>query len=126
MKPPKGKIAMQASIHTTPEGNKSDDIVGVSEGETVIVTNGVRLSRIGDSDDVLGEDPHAAVKLEFKNDVNFLDASQLIRLLKDRTDVHRLLDEFSLACMTDTCTSLEGAETTLPYLKKFHMRLKPC
>ena len=124
VKPPKGKITMQALIHTTPEGTKSDDLIGVSEGETVITMKGLRLSRIGDSDDVSGEDPHAAVELEFKNDVNFLDASQLIRPLKDRTDVHRLLDEFSLACMIETCTSLQGAESTQPYLRKFHTWLE--
>ena len=119
IRPPKGDILVQAEADATARGTLSGNLVGVSEGETVINMKGLRLSPLGDNDEATGDDPHAAVELEWKSDLNFMDAAQLMRPLKDNTKSHLLVDRLALACMIETRARIRGLKTTKPHLEKF-------
>lgn len=123
IRPPKGDITMQADADGQPKGALHGDLVAVSEGEIVIDMRGLRLSSIGDSDTV-SCDPHAATELVWKSDLNLLDASQLIRPLRNRSEVHSLLDKLGLACVVETYHQLEDIDLTQPHHEKYREWLK--
>lgn len=119
VKPPAGEIRIKALSDDIAKGAMSGDLYGVSEGETVIKLTGLRFSRIGEADDVSGADPHAAVELEWKSDINLLEVSHLIHTLKDRTECHLLMDRLALACMIETCHRLGGVDAAKHHLGKY-------
>ncbi|KAL8908900.1 MAG: hypothetical protein Q9171_005243 [Xanthocarpia ochracea] len=100
---PKDHLLMHARADVQPNGTISGDLVAVSADETVIVMKGLRLSSIGDSASKSG-DPHAAAQLVWKEDLNLLDASQLIRPLTNRAE-------------------LEGTEIMQPHHRKYRQWL---
>jgi acyl transferase domain-containing protein len=119
IRPAKGDVLAQAEVDPTARGTLSGDLVGVSEGRTVINVRGLRLSPLGGSDEATDNDPHAAAELEWKSHLNFVDIAQLIRPLKDKTKLHHLVDKLALACMIETRTRIQGLEASEPHLEKF-------
>lgn len=91
----------------------------VSNGELVARVKGVQMSFIGDSGNDAEEDLHAAVELEWKEDISLMDPAPLIRQSKNRQDVHALLDRFSTICMLETNHRLTGISPTRPHLEKY-------
>ncbi|RYP15361.1 hypothetical protein DL765_005752 [Monosporascus sp. GIB2] len=97
------------------------DMVAVSEGQVVIQVKGLQSSFIGFADAAgdSNNDPHAAVELEWKEDINLMNASPLIHPAKDRSDVHRLLDAFSALCILQTIESVRDLKPTRAHLTHF-------
>ncbi|KAI9759233.1 MAG: Type I Iterative PKS, partial [Geoglossum simile] len=119
LRPPKGGILIQAEADVTARGTLFGDLVGVSEGETVINMRGFRLSPLGGGDEATSNDPHAAAELEWKSHLNFVDAAQLMRPLKNRTKSHLLVNRLALACMIETRARIRDLEAAMPHLEKF-------
>ncbi|KAF2686174.1 ketoacyl-synt-domain-containing protein [Lentithecium fluviatile CBS 122367] len=120
LKPAKGPIVMRVVADEIPtKGTISGNVIGVSDGETVIDMRGVSLSRIGGNEDSSSQDPHAGVELEWKTDLNLLDASTLIKSTANKTPTHDLLDKLSLACLLETQMCLESCETSISHLQKY-------
>ncbi|KAI4122746.1 MAG: hypothetical protein LQ338_005639 [Usnochroma carphineum] len=117
--PTKEKITIQADGKSSSSGILTGDLVGVSAGEVVMFLKGLRMSPLGDNDESLNDDPHAAVELEWKSDVNLLDANQLMRPAKDISISHRLIERLALACMIESNNRLLGVSTNQPHLEKF-------
>jgi acyl transferase domain-containing protein len=116
VRPPKGDMTIRVTADEEPKASLSGDILATADGEVVIEMKGLQMSAIGDADDGSGQDAHAAVELEWKDDLNFKDASKLIRPLKDRSHVHQELDRFAAACMLETHDVLVGVQPSRPYL----------
>lgn len=100
------------------------DIVLVSpadEGQMVVKAKGWTVTSIsGVSGDVEDQEPHAVVELEWREDIDLLDVSSLIRPANDRTDVHRLLDRFSLLRVAEMMDRLgSNPQPTRPYLAHY-------
>jgi acyl transferase domain-containing protein len=114
-------MKMQVRATERRKNGQVGDIVAVSDGQVVINVKGLRMSSIGGADDKdeTGKDPHAAVELEWKEDVNLMEVASLVRPAKDRRDVHRLLDRFSAACMLDAAECLRGVQPSRPHLDQF-------
>ena len=120
LKPPKGPMRLRVVADEIPtKGTISGDLVGVSNEETVVVMKGVSLSRIGGSEDGSMQDPHAAVELEWKADLNLLDASTLIKTTAKTTSLYDLLDKFALVCLLEVDTLLNNRETHFSHLQKY-------
>lgn len=117
--PAESEILMQAYADDVPKGAMSGDLVAVSNGKCVVDMKGLSLSRIGEAEDASGEDPNAAVELEWKPDINLLNASTLIHVAKDRDVVHSMLDRFSLACMIETHQRLISLKAAEGFLEKY-------
>lgn len=80
-----GPITLKVQADEVPtKGSISGNLIGVADGETIIDLRGVVLSRIGESEEESDQDPHAAVELEWKPDINLLDPSYTARRLSRR------------------------------------------
>lgn len=112
------EMTMRVTASESPRNAYIGDAVAVSGGELVVRVEGVQMSFIGDSggDE---EDLHAAVELEWKEDINLMDPAPLIRQAKDRREVHGLLDKFAAVCMLETSHRLAGTITNRAHLEKY-------
>lgn len=117
--PAKESIKIQAEAESSSTGTLSGNLVGVSAGKLAINLKGLRMTPLGDNNESQNEDPHAAVELEWKSDVNLLDATQLMRPDKDITKCHLLVEKLSLVCMIESTFQLQNVQTAQPHLDKF-------
>lgn len=124
--PPKSSEDLRFSVEITEERTTAylGDILLVSpanEGQVVVKAKGWTVTSIsGASGNAEDQDPHAAVELEWREDVNLIDVSSLIQPANDRTVVHRLLDRFSLLCVTDMMDCLgNDPQPTRNYLRHY-------
>ena len=117
--PANDKIIVEAEASSSSSGSLAGNLLGVSDGKTVIELKGLSMSPLGDNDESLNEDPHAAVELEWKSDVNLLDANSLMRPAKDITKSHDLIEKLSIACIIESKTQLLKVETSQDHLVKF-------
>ena len=124
VKPCKEPIAIQADGEVTSKGGLHGNLIGVSNGEVIIDMKGLRMSPLGDNDAGLNDDPHAAVELEWNSDINFLNASQLMRPAMDITEIHLLAEKLALACMIQSRVQLASLDTKHPHLEKFRTWLR--
>lgn len=107
--PPTPEMAMQVVITEQRKNGMIGDAVVVSKGELVVHAKGFEVSLIGDSGGEV-EDAHAAVELEWKQDINLTEAAPLIQPAKDRTDLHASLDKFASICMLEASENLSQIE----------------
>ena len=119
IRPSKKDIMIQAEAESSPGGALFGNLAGVVDGEITINLKGLRMSPLGDNDEGLNDDPHAAVELEWKSDINFLDAAKLMRPAKDITKSHLLIEKLALACMVESQFQLSNLKTPQPHLEKF-------
>jgi len=127
-------MTMQVRITEKRSNVRVGDIVAVSDadGQVVIDVKDLQMSVISEADDNGnsgshgGEakairDPHAAVELEWKRDVNLADVGALIHPANDRDNVHALLDRFAALSMRGTSERLRAVEpkSERPHLAQF-------
>lgn len=117
--PASPEMTMRIVASESPRNAYFGDAVVVSSGELVVSVKGVQMSFIGDSGNEAEEDLHAAVELEWKEDINLMDRAPLIRQAKDRREVHTLLDKFSTLCMLETSHRLAGTTPTRAHLEDY-------
>ncbi|KAJ0116060.1 hypothetical protein J7T55_005006 [Diaporthe amygdali] len=117
--PASPEMTMHVIASESPRNAYTGDATVVSNGEMVARLKGVQMSFIGDSGNDTEEDLHAAVELEWKEAINFMDSAPLIRQAKDRREVHALLDKFSAICMLETNHRLSGAIPTQVHFEKY-------
>lgn len=119
VKPPTGEMMLQTTADEIPKASLSGNTVIISNGEVVGEMKGLQLSSIGNYENDEKADPCAAVELEWKRDVNLLDAAKLMAPAVDRTQLHRKLDEFAALCMIDASNDLKAITPHLDHLAKF-------
>ncbi|GKT76936.1 polyketide synthase [Colletotrichum tofieldiae] len=123
--PATADIVMQVHVTDRRKNTHIGDMVAVSDGEVVISVKGLQVSVISEADnDGDGrhmQDPHAAVELEWKEDINLMDMTTLIRPAEDQYDVRRLLDSFSVLCMLEAAERLSAVDVkpSKPHLAHF-------
>lgn len=120
--PPSRKdVQVRTDIIEQQHSAQIGNIVAVCQGEVVVEIKGFQLSTISDGDDDNNEvDPHAAVELEWKEDLNLTDISTLIWPAEDRSKIHSLLDKFAALCMMETSDRLQGVQPSRPHLSQFY------
>ena len=124
IRPAKDNILIQAEAASSFSGALSGNLVGVSAGEVVINLVGLKMSPLGDNDQGQNEDPHAAAELEWKSDLNLLDAAQLMRPAKDITKCHMLVEKLALACMIESHFQFMDLQPSLSHLLNFRAWLE--
>jgi acyl transferase domain-containing protein len=128
IRPAKNGIVVQAETRPTPGDGLSGDVIGVYEGEVTIYVKDIRLSSLGDKEDVWNGNPHAATELEWKSDPNFIHISELVRPSRQLLDIldpaHLMMEKLALACMVEMAIKLDGLEAKQPYLKNFRTWLQ--
>ncbi|WQF90289.1 Putative Acyl transferase domain superfamily, quinone oxidoreductase/zeta-crystallin, thiolase [Colletotrichum destructivum] len=125
--PAAADIVMQVHVTDRRKNTHIGDMVAVSDGEVVISVKGLQVSVISDADKDGGDgrhmqDPHAAVELEWKEDINLMDMTTLIHPAEeDQYDARRLLDSFSVLCMLEAAERLSAVHVkqSRPHLAHF-------
>ena len=117
--PAKADIVIQAEAASSTSGALSGNLVGVSSGEVAMKLVGLRMSPLGDNNEGQNEDPHAATELEWKSDLNLLDAADLMRPAKDITKCHILVEKLALACMIESNSQFMALQPSQPHLQNF-------
>lgn len=119
--PSETAIKIQTDITEQRHSAQIGNVIAVSGGKVVAEIKGFQLSAISDGDNENEEeDPHAAVELEWKEDLNLMDVSTLFSLSEDRFTAHSLLDKYAALCMMETSDRLQGVHPSRPHLLKFY------
>lgn len=121
--PPKGEMMIQATADWPPKaGSMSGDVIATSGGETVIHLKTLQTTALGDSSDTGGhfKDLHAATELEWKEDLNFMDASKLFNISRERGEEHEKLDRLGALCMLEAQAQLSGLKATQEHMSDFY------
>lgn len=89
---PEGEMDMFAEAFSTPRGKLTGNGVATSNGTVVLEMKDLKLSPVECKDEMRGPDPHAACRLHWKPDIDFLSISELVRA----SGVGRSLKEYYL------------------------------
>ncbi|KAF4879129.1 Highly reducing polyketide synthase FUM1 [Colletotrichum siamense] len=97
-------------------------------GSVVVSSKGWQLSRISGSDGANEvSNPHGAAELEWREDIEFIDPSSLIRPAIDvsKAELYRLLDRFNILSLTRTLDSIRHiAHPTREHLNRYRKWLE--
>jgi SAM-dependent methyltransferase len=112
------EIAVSASASA--KGIVTGNGIAVADNRVVLQVKGLRLSPLEEDSSAAANDPHAAVQLEWKPDLHFLDLRSLIvPTKKANKGDYLLVEKLALLCMIETAHRIATVETKLSYLEKF-------
>jgi SAM-dependent methyltransferase len=118
------EIRFQGEATISPRGVVDGKGCGVTNDEVVIHLKGLRLSPLDNEGGTTDPDPHAAVQLLWKPDIDFLDTKTLMRPSRNVAKAQVLAEKLALLCTIETSHELEAADTNLDHLKKFRNWLR--
>lgn len=115
---PEMRVKVFASSSTN--GMIRGDAVATAGNEVVIQLKGGKFSPL--EDQVLGdvEDPIAGAQLDWKPDISFMHAENLMRSRVSLKEYIVKLERLALLCILETRHQLSQCETKASHLKKFH------
>ncbi|KAI1416673.1 hypothetical protein F5Y13DRAFT_205511 [Hypoxylon sp. FL1857] len=120
-KSPSGTVTVEAAADTMPNGAILGNCVGVDDTKSVVMQlKDVKLTPIDDGD-VPDKDPHAGGRVQWKPDIDFQDASQLIHSRKKVREAYYKLQKLVLLCCIAARDEISGIETqaSQPQMAKF-------
>ncbi|KAF2179542.1 hypothetical protein K469DRAFT_693922 [Zopfia rhizophila CBS 207.26] len=91
----------------------------IADGHVAMRLRGARLTPLEDEKTVVNVDKHAAARLEWYIDLDFLDVSPLFTAPEASNSVKLRLDQLVLLCLLDTHDRLQGLETKEEHFYKF-------
>ncbi|KAL6808135.1 hypothetical protein V8C40DRAFT_278958 [Trichoderma camerunense] len=95
-----------------------------SDGDLAMYLKGLRLSPLESDDADRDTEPHAAVKLVWKPDIDALDVATLMHPMLDVSSAHALVEKLSLLCAAESVLQLEGKTNVESHLGKYYQWLK--
>lgn len=84
----------------------------------------LRLSKLDGHASDRGDNPHAAVELVWRPDINLVDNASLIQLHQDLGDLSIANEKMALACMVESSLLLDGLTAAKGFLNKFRSWLQ--
>lgn len=128
--PPSKSKELRCLIEITEQRSTSclGDVTAVlpDGGQTVVRSKGWQMSRLSASDGVDDdENPHGVAELVWREDIDLVEASSLIKSIEHKSEWYQLLDRFNVLCMAQSVDRLRhGPRPTRDYLEHFHKWLK--
>lgn len=140
--PPVHEIQLQAIVDEESRSTLSGSVIGISGGRTVIEFKGIQTSTLEKGEQSQSLDPHAALELEWKEDLNFANLSinsgnhsEISNKNEKGTSARNHLEAFAIACMTDVENSVKimtdnksalryAPQTSMEALKALHVTLR--
>ncbi|RYP54562.1 hypothetical protein DL768_000622 [Monosporascus sp. mg162] len=119
IKPTSEDFNVQFDAGMTPAALLFGSGVGVSNGHVVFNSKELRLSTLGDGRGGRGDDPHAAVEMVWRPDINLVDKASLVQPNAVFADLSTLNERVALACMIESSLLLEDLTPDKDYLDKF-------
>lgn len=128
---PKGSKELQCHVEITEERRTSflGNVSAVSSDdsrENIVLSQGWQMARLLTSEETnADQNPHGTAELEWREDIDLMKASSLIKPAGNKSDWYRLLDRFNVLCMAQSVDRLRyGPRPTREYLSNFHNWLK--
>jgi len=118
-----GSDIIQA-VSRAPRGDGSEVVECSSDGLLVLKVSGLHTSIVDDGGDVDDSDPHAAARLEWVPDFDFVDPAPLLKPADFNTDEIRLIEEMAYLCVLNTLERIEGLEPSQPHFHIYRRWLK--
>lgn len=118
---PDTEMEMFAEAFATPRGILTGNGVATSNGKVVLAIRGLKLFPLQDSGDLRGPDPHAACRIHWKPDIDFLPLSDLIRPADSGSQRHHYLpvEKLALLCTIESSQQLESLKSPQAHLAKY-------
>ena len=95
-----------------------------NEGRPALRLRGGHLTPLDDEKPAVDYDRHAAARLEWYHDFDFMDNGPLLIPPAASIDTKRLLEELTLACLLDSAERLDALGTCIPHFVKFRSWLR--
>ncbi|TVY20219.1 Highly reducing polyketide synthase FUM1 [Lachnellula arida] len=111
-------VRMFAETVSSRKGVIIGDAFGATNGEPVMRLRGLRLSPV-ENDSGNDPDPHAAIQLEWKPDIDFLQNKDLIRTVKSVRETHKLGEKLTALCILETSSRVSSLKSEQPHLNQF-------
>jgi acyl transferase domain-containing protein len=94
-------------------------------GSSSFHLKGATLSMLNKSDGVdCVSDPHGAVQLEWKPDIDLLDPGTLIRPGEDQTSMVTMIESLCVLCALENASQVKGFTPTEVHLQKYYVWLQ--
>jgi NADPH:quinone reductase-like Zn-dependent oxidoreductase/SAM-dependent methyltransferase/NAD(P)-dependent dehydrogenase (short-subunit alcohol dehydrogenase family)/aryl carrier-like protein len=107
----------QHAVAWGPSGTISNGVQCYCNGKLILSLSELRLSPL-DASDLAGGDIHAAARLEWLPDMNFLDPVLLITPPKSDRRLYRLMEDMGHLCIVDTHEQIQSLEHLQPHFEK--------
>ncbi|KAK4941986.1 Type I Iterative PKS [Elasticomyces elasticus] len=116
--------AADFEITTSAKYNLNGSIVGdgyglAPDGSLALRMKGVKLSPLEGEESLANSDRHAAGRLNWKRDINFLDCADLIRPYSERAEEMLPFFELTALCIEETLDRVSQTPSCLPHLETF-------
>ena len=111
-------LKMYAKAWTSKDG-KDIEIDCVADDKIALRLRGMRVSPLDDSRAMVSSDRHAAARLEWCPDYDFMEIPPLFEPPVAGNNEKQLLEELSLLCILDSAERLEGLKTEQAHFLKF-------
>lgn len=98
--------------------NGSESVESTTDGRVVLRLTGFHTTTIDDCSES-EFDTHAAARLEWLPDFDFVDPAPLFKPPNVNREELNLVEEFTLLCMVDTSERIAGLEACQPHFEKF-------
>ncbi|KAI2635455.1 acyl transferase domain-containing protein [Xylaria nigripes] len=113
-KKPQGTISAEATVDVLPNGSTIGTCIGTDTAQSVVMQlKDVKLIPLDDGDSP-AEDPHAAGRLFWKPDIDFQDASRLIKSEKKVREAYFRLQRLVLLCCISARDEIRSHGTQIP------------
>lgn len=118
---PESDMEMSTEASTTPRGKLTGNGIAMSNGKTVLEIKGLKLFPLEDNDDIRGPDPHAACRLYWKPDIDFVSPSELIRPSDagSQRKYYLPVERLALLCAIESGHLLKSIRPTEDHLGKY-------
>ena len=111
-------LKMYAKAWTSKDG-KDIEIDCVADDKIALRLRGMHVSPLDDSRTMVSCDRHAATRLEWCSDYDFMEIPPLFEPSVAGNDEKQLLEELSLLCILDSAERLEGLKREQAHFLKF-------
>ena len=113
------KIRAEVVASTTKKGVISGDAIAIADGEVVLHLKQGKFSPLEDQATIEDGDTVAGAQLQWKRDIDFVPASNLMRPYASVRDESLKLERLALLCMLETRYRVSSLETKVDHLRKF-------
>ena len=113
------EVRAEVVASSTGKGTISGDAIAIADGEVVLHLKNGKFSALEDQATSEGSDTVAGAQLEWKRDIDFVPASNLMRPYASVKDELLQLERLALLCILETRHRISSLETKVDHLKKF-------
>ncbi|KAL8729504.1 MAG: hypothetical protein Q9166_004676 [cf. Caloplaca sp. 2 TL-2023] len=112
-------IHINLSTSVVPGGAFTCAAAGVYDGKVKFLLKGMKIEPFDDVVAVVDDRSHGAVQLEWRPDVDFVEASTLLKQIPDIKEGYRIIEKLSLLCSIETARMVEHIPISASHLVKY-------